>query len=108
MIFPPNPVTTSANVILCDPETPYERPSSGVRLSLAAGVVDPNHRSSIPPRFNPNAYKSLGSSFSLFPGCKNDRGTQQGTSRSNPPPCSIAASAALFTFEDTVCNSFTD
>ena len=32
------------------------------------GVVDPNHRSSIPPRLSPKAYKSLGSSFSRFPG----------------------------------------
>src|SRR3954465_1318242 len=78
IIFPPISATASASVHLCPSNTTYDNPSSSVRFSFAAGVVDPNHLSSIPPRFSPNAYKSFGSNFNRFPGCKNDRGTQQG------------------------------
>src|SRR5687768_11402074 len=62
----------------------------------------------MPPRLRPNAYRSFGSSFSRLPGWRNDRGTQQGASRSRPPVSDSAASTAALTFEVTVLSSLTD
>ena len=41
----------------------YESPSSGVRPSLAASVVDANHRSSMPPRLSPNLVQIIRMQF---------------------------------------------
>jgi hypothetical protein len=43
-----------------------------------------------------------------LPGCKNDRGTQHGDNRSNPPPASSAASNGFFTLLEMVYNCLTD
>src|SRR3954454_16305347 len=66
------------------------KPSCHTRPSLAASVVLENQRSSIPPRCAPYAYQSSGCSLIRLPGCRNDRGTQVGVSRSNPLPASNA------------------
>src|SRR3712207_3464405 len=108
MILPPNSLTASAKVNRSPLMTTYDSPSSGVRFSLAAGVVDPNHRSSMPPRLRPNAYKSFGSSLSRLPGWRNDRGTQHGASRSSPPPSDRADSTRDLTLLETVLSCLTE
>src|SRR5439155_22926529 len=61
----------------------------------------------MPPRFNPNAYKSSGCSFNRFPGCKKERGTQQGAKRSSPSLSSSAPSIRPLTFRVTILRELT-
>jgi len=49
----PHSRTAWRSVKRSPPSTQYERPSSGVRLSFAASVVELNQRSSMPPRWRP-------------------------------------------------------
>src|SRR4029453_10611656 len=66
------------------------KPSCQTRPSFAASVVLENQRSSMPPRCAPYAYQSSGCSLMRLPGCRNDRGTHVGVSRSRPLPASSA------------------
>ena len=53
-------------------------------------MVLANHRSSIPPRWVPRAYQSVGASLIRLPGWRKFRGTQFGVSRRMPLPASMA------------------